>query len=84
MEYVYGILSEDPFDDNTRETVCGILMEALTYQFDVDGVAVCDSLFALLDFDKQQQQLDTTIANTPPIEIPPTDTILPNIKKTPT
>jgi len=54
-------------------------------QFDVDGMGVCDSLFALLDFDKQQQQLDTTTtANTSPIAIPPTNTILPNTKKSPT
>ena len=24
VEYIYGMLSEDPFDDDTRETVCGI------------------------------------------------------------
>ena len=29
LEYVYGMLSEDPCDDDTREVVCGILMEAL-------------------------------------------------------
>ena len=32
----YGVLLEAPFDDNTRETVSGILMEALRYQFDID------------------------------------------------
>ena len=50
------MLSEDPFDDNTREDVCGILMEALLSQDDgvVDGAGVCDSLFAILDIDKQQ------------------------------
>ena len=31
VEYTYGILSEDPFDDDTRETVCGILMEVLKF-----------------------------------------------------
>ena len=59
MEYVKGMISEDPYDDDIRETVCEILMEALLSQFDfdgVDGVALCDGLFMLLDFDKQQEQ----------------------------
>ena len=54
MEYVYEMILEDPFNDDTRETVCGILMEALLSQFDVDGMVVCESLFTLLDIDKQQ------------------------------
>ena len=39
-------------------------------------MVVCDSLFTLLDFDKQQQQLDAAItnANTPLITSPPTNT----------
>merc|ERR1712238_354897 len=35
------------------------------------------ALFGLLDFEKQQQQLDTTPANTRPIAIPPTNQIRP-------
>ena len=54
------MLSEDPSDDDTREAVCGILMEALLSQDEVvvDGAGVCDSLFALLDMDKHD---DTNI-----------------------
>ena len=76
VEYVYVIISENPYDDNTRETVCEILMEALLAQDDivVDGAVVCDSLFAILDSDKQQQQRDTTTVNTLLIAIPPTNT----------
>ena len=58
-EYVYGMLLEDPCNNNIRETVCRILMEALSSRFDFDGAegaSLCDSLFVLLDFDKQQQQ----------------------------
>ena len=49
------MLSENPYDDNTRETVCKILMEALSTHDDifVDGAFVCDSLFVLFDIDKQ-------------------------------
>jgi len=69
-----------------QERLFGILMEVLSSQDEVvdDGAGVCDSLFELFnDFNKhQQQQLDTTTANTPPITIPPTTTILPNTKKT--
>ena len=75
MEYAYGMLSEDPFDDDdTRETICGILMEALSSPFDVDGTVVCDTLFVLFDIDKQQQQLNTTTVNTPPIATSPMNT----------
>ena len=62
--------------DDTREFVCGILMEALLPQDgeDVDGVVVCDSLFALLNINKQQQQQpDITTDTTCPITIPPTN-----------
>ena len=45
VEYVHGMLLEDPYDDNTRETVCEILMEELLSQFNVDGTVLCDSLF---------------------------------------
>jgi len=66
MEYVFGMLSEDPFDEDTREFVRGILMEALSSQFDVDGAVFCDTLFDFLD------GIDTTIDN--PIVIPSTNT----------
>ena len=63
VDYVHGTLSKDPYDDDTREFVCLCLMEALSSR-GVDGVdesTLCDSLFALLDFNKQQQQQrDTT------------------------
>ena len=53
VDYVYETLLEDPFDEDTREFVRGILMEALSSQFDVEGTVVCGSLFALLgDIDK--------------------------------
>ena len=55
LEYVYGMLLEDPRDEDTREFVCEIIMEALLSQDDVvvGGAGVCDSLFAILDSDKQ-------------------------------
>ena len=84
MDYIYGTLGEDPCDEDTREFVCGISMEALLSQFDVDGAVVCDSLFALLDdiVKQQQQQGDITTA-TPPIASPPRKTkIRPDTKKT--
>ena len=67
VEYVFEMLVEDPFDEeDTREFVRGILMEALLSQCDVDGAVCCDSLFVLLD------GINTTIDN--PIVIPPTNT----------
>ena len=46
MKYVHGMLLEDPFDVNTRGTVCGILIEALSSQDDMymvpTDVEVCD------------------------------------------
>ena len=59
VEFVNGMLLEDPDDNGTKEFVCEILVEALLSQLDfggVDGAALCDRLFALLDFNKQQQQ----------------------------
>ena len=85
FDYIYGTLSEYLYDDDTRGFVCGILIETLLSQNDgiVDRADVCDSLFALLDNDKEQQQLDVTTANTHPIASPPTKTeIRPNTKKT--
>ena len=51
-------------------------MEAFSSQDDVvvDRACVCDSLFAILDIDKQQQQLDTTTTTARLIAIPPTNT----------
>lgn len=65
IAYVSGMLSADPFDDDTRDAVREILVEALSSQDDVvvDGVGVCDSLFALLDINKQQQSDDTNTNN---------------------
>ena len=69
MVYIIGMLSEDPYDDDTRETVRDILMEVLSSHCDcdgVDGAALCDSLFRLIDPDQQQeqhQQRDTTSSN---------------------
>ena len=53
LDFVIGILSDNPSADH-REVVRGILMEALLSQNEVvvDGAGVCDSLFALLDMDK--------------------------------
>ena len=65
---------EDPFDEDTREFVCGILMKALSPQCAFDGAVVCDRLFALLDeISKQYKQGNITIA-TQPIANPPTNT----------
>jgi len=61
-----GVLLEDPFDYDTRETVRGILMEDMLSDFDMDETrrtSFCDILFGLLDT-KQQQQTNKTI--TPP------------------
>mmetsp|Transcript_35815 Transcript_35815/g.40262 ORF Transcript_35815/g.40262 Transcript_35815/m.40262 type:complete len:179 (+) Transcript_35815:2-538(+) len=46
VNYVWGMLSENPSDDNTREAVRGILMEVLSSQDEVvvDGAGMCDSL----------------------------------------
>ena len=78
VKYVHGILSKNPFDADTRETVVRILMEAWSSQDDihmvVDGVKVYDMLFEFLDSNNPQQQLDTPTNNTPPITIPSTNT----------
>jgi ATPase subunit of ABC transporter with duplicated ATPase domains len=49
LEYITGMLSADPFDEDTRDAVREILVEALSQEGNVDGVEVCESLFALLD-----------------------------------
>ena len=69
-----GMLMEDPFDEDTREFVCGILMKALLPQFAFDGTVVCDRFFALVDkIGKQFVQGNVTVA-TPPITSPQTNT----------
>ena len=73
MEYVSETILEDPYDEDTREFVREILMEALSLQFDVDGAVMCGSLFALLDNIDQQLQGGTTTA-TLPIASPPMNT----------
>ena len=85
LEYIYGMLSKNPYDDNTRETVCEILMEALSAQDDifVDGAVVCNSLFVLFDINKQQQQRDTTSANNLSIVISTNTKIRPPKTSTP-
>ena len=57
-------------------------MEDLSLDLDFDGTGFCTTLFGLLDFEKQQQQLNTTPANTRPIAIPPTNPIRPRPKTT--
>ena len=53
LDFVFGIISDNPLDEHTREVVRGVLMEALLSMNDVvDRAGVCDSLFALLDMDK--------------------------------
>ena len=54
LDFVIGMLSDNPFANHTREVVREILMEALFSQNEVvvDGAGVCDSLFALLDMYK--------------------------------
>ena len=57
--YVIGMLLEDPYENDTRETVCEILMEALSSHYDCDGfdrAALCDGPFMLIDPDQQQEQ----------------------------
>lgn len=65
---------ENPFDDDTRETVCGILTEAKSPKF---ATVVCDCLFALVDAivkqrkRKQQKQGNTNCIITTIIEEEP-------------
>ena len=55
LDFVIGSLSGNPLDDH-REVVHGILMDAFLPMADgVDGAGVCDSLFALLNMDKHDQ-----------------------------
>eukprot|EP00980_Cylindrotheca_fusiformis_P028778 scaffold22642_cov134-Cylindrotheca_fusiformis.AAC.33 len=48
-EYISSLLSEDPFDEDTREAVRELILSATEDNDQVDGVAVCQSLFELLD-----------------------------------
>mmetsp|Transcript_26430 Transcript_26430/g.62074 ORF Transcript_26430/g.62074 Transcript_26430/m.62074 type:complete len:890 (-) Transcript_26430:2931-5600(-) len=57
IEYVSGVLSEDPFDEDTRNAVRELLVDALSQEDrdDIDEVAVCDSLFELIDLNKESE-----------------------------
>ena len=78
VENVAGTLLENPFDEDTREFIRGIVMEALSSQIDIEKTVVGDSLFAWLDdFNKQQQQGDTTTTTHPRIANPSTNTQIP-------
>lgn len=48
-EYIASALSEDPFDEDMREAVREMILSATEDNDQVDGVAVCQSLFELLD-----------------------------------
>ncbi|CAJ1964333.1 unnamed protein product [Cylindrotheca closterium] len=52
-EYISSILSEDPFDEDTREAVRELILSATEDNDQVDGVALCQSLFELLDLGKE-------------------------------
>ena len=56
LEYVSRMFSENSFDDNIREAVCGILMEVMSSRDDIvfDEVGICNGLFAVFDINKQQ------------------------------
>eukprot|EP00537_Pseudo-nitzschia_pungens_P019192 CAMPEP_0172411862 /NCGR_PEP_ID=MMETSP1061-20121228/77609_1 /TAXON_ID=37318 /ORGANISM="Pseudo-nitzschia pungens, Strain cf. pungens" /LENGTH=908 /DNA_ID=CAMNT_0013148077 /DNA_START=193 /DNA_END=2919 /DNA_ORIENTATION=- len=48
IAYVSGVLSEDPFDEDARNAVRDLIVDACSEE-DLDGVSVCESFFALLD-----------------------------------
>ena len=52
-EYISSALSEDPFDEDTREAVRELILSATEDNDQVDGVALCQSLFELLDLGKE-------------------------------
>lgn len=52
-EYITSVLSEDPFDEDTREAVREMIMAATEDNDQVDGVDVCQSLFDLLDLGRE-------------------------------
>ena len=57
VKYVNGMLLEDQYDEDTREAVREILLEDLSSLFDDDGTGFCDTLFALLDREKQEEAI---------------------------
>ena len=57
VEYIWGMLLEDLYDDDTREAVCKILKEDLSAQFDHNGMKFCDTLFVLLDRARQEEAI---------------------------
>ena len=74
------MLLENPFDDDTREFVCGIFKEVMPNAR--VGAAVCDRLFALVDAIKKQQKKqqkrgNMATANHPKIASLPTNTKIP-------
>lgn len=52
-EYITSALSEDPFDEDTREAVQELILSSTEDNDQVDGVALCQSLFELLDLGKE-------------------------------
>ena len=72
VEYIFEMLIEDCCDEDTREIVCGILMEAVLSQCDIDEAVACDLVSVTFGvFDDLFDAFDTT---SDPIEIPPTNT----------
>lgn len=53
-DYIASALSEDPFDEDAREVVRELIISATEDNDQVDGVAVCQSLFELLDLGKTE------------------------------
>ena len=51
------MLSKDLYDDDTREDVREILKEDLSSQFDDDEMKFCDTLFVLLDKERQEEAI---------------------------
>ena len=54
VEYIAETVLENPFDDDTREFVGGILKEAMPYRH--AGVVLSDRLFVLVDAIEKQQK----------------------------
>ena len=51
------MLVEDMYDEDTREAFCEILKEKLLAQFDDDGMKFCDTIFVLLDKERQEEAI---------------------------
>ena len=82
--YISRTLLENPLDDDTRESVRGIIKEAMSPK---RVRIVCDCLFVIVDAIKKQerkkQQKQGNMTNaTPTIETTPTNTTRPKTKKT--